>query len=371
MIRPRPAVTKFVVPPLPQTLIPRPELLGRLDHAVRCPCTLVAGSPGGGKTVLLASWVSRRPQGRIAWVSCDRWDKSEVRFWTSIASALSRLDSELATDALDLLTEGPDTIEDVVASLVNDLASSPAPTCLVLDDLHVVPPAALGGLATFVERLPASFHVVMASRSDPVLPLQRWRTRGSLAEIRDADLRLSDEDMVSLLANFSLDLSGDDVRTLAERTEGWVTGVKLAALSLQGGQDRTSFMSRFSGSVHVVADFLLDEVLSHQSSEMVSFLKATSVVEEFDVTLANLLAPGGKSAHLLNEAVSSGLFLEAVGGDSSRYRFHQLFRELLRAELAAEDPTAARTLHVRAGSWYEETGQYGLALDQFRSRRLT
>ncbi len=360
----KPAVTKFTIPPLPRTLIPRSELFGWLDDAARLPCTLVAGSPGVGKTVLLASWISRWPERRCAWVSCDRWDNNEARLWTSIASAFSNLDSALASDALDLLGNGPDRIEDVVASLVNEFAASEAPICLVLDDLHVTPSSALGGLTTFVERLPPSLHVVVASRIDPMLPLQRWRTRGLLAELRDGDLRLSDEDVEILVKNFDLDITRDEIRTLTERTEGWVTGVQLAAISLRGGEDRSSFMRRFSGGEHVLAEFLIEEVLSHQSEQMVSFLKATSVVDEFDVNLANFLVGDGSGAHFVREAMGSGLFLEAVGGEPTRYRYHQLFREFLCAELGG-DPSRARALHSRAGIWYEKVGQYALAMDQF------
>ena len=149
-----PAVTKFMVPRAPYTLVNRPALVQRLDAAARLPCALVAGSPGVGKTVLLSSWIAERHDLRVSWVSCDRWDRDENHLWTSIASALATSESGFASDALDLLREGPDTIEDVVASLINELASSQGPTWLVLDDLHVVPPSALGALATFVERLP-------------------------------------------------------------------------------------------------------------------------------------------------------------------------------------------------------------------------
>ncbi len=360
----KPAVTKFAIPPLPRTLIPRSELFGWLDDASQLPCTLVAGSPGVGKTVLLSSWISTWSERRCAWVSCDRWDNNEERLWTSIASAFSTLDTGVASDALDLLANAPDTIEDVVASLVNEFAASQAPTYLVLDDLHVTPASALDGLATFVERLPPSLHVVVASRIDPMLPLQRWRSRGLLAEIRDAELRLSEDDVAGLVKNFNLDLTRDEVRTLTGRTEGWVTGVQLAAISLRGGEDRSSFMRRFAGGEHVLADFLIEEVLSHQSEQMVTFLKATSVVDEFDGEVANFLLDDRSGAHLIREAMSSGLFLEEIGSEPPKYRYHQLFREFLRAELGGDPPTA-RILHSRAGIWYEKVGQYALAMDQF------
>ncbi len=333
---------------------------------MRFPCTLVAGSPGGGKTVLLSSWVAERPETRCAWLSCDRWDRDEFRFWTSVATAFGTVEPGGASDALDLLVEGPDDIGDVVASLVNEMALWSGPTWLIIDDLHVVAPSALGGLATFVERLPSTAHIVIGTRVDPVLPVQRWRTRGQLAEIRDADLRLEEDQVSSFMHQYGLDLSRSDVHTLTTRTEGWLAGVQLAALSLQHDpDDPSSFIGRLAGTERVVADFLIEEVLDQQSAEMVEFLEATSVVDEFDVELANALLGDEHGAHLLRQAMNSGLFVTAVGRDPPRYRYHQLFQELLHAQMASEDPARAKALHLRAGVWYEKTESYAAAVDQF------
>ena len=334
------------------------------------PCTLVAGSPGVGKTVLLSSWVAERPQARCAWLSCDRWDHDELRFWTSVASALAAVEPGGASDALDLLAEGPDDIGDVVAALVNEMALWSGSTWLILDDLHDVAPSDLGGLVTFVERLPATTHVVFGTRVDPVLPIQRWRARGQLAEIRDADLRLEEEHVSSFMHQYGLDLSRGDVHTLATRTEGWMAGVQLAALSLQHDSDNpSSFIRRLDGTEHVVADFLIEEVLDQQSAEMAQFLYATSVVEEFDVELANALLGDEHGAYLLRRAMNSGLFVVPLGGNPPHYRYHQLFRELLQAQLEAEDPARAKALHSRAGTWYEKTGSYASAVDHFVQAR--
>ena len=366
MIGTGPATTKFVRPPVPHALIRRPELLSRLDAAMQFPCTLVAGSPGVGKTVLLSSWVVEHPDARCAWLSCDRWDHDELRFWTSVATALAAVEPGSTSDALDLLAEGPDDIGDVVASLVNEMALWSGSTWLILDDLHDVAPADLGGLGTFVERLPATTHVVFSTRVDPMLPIQRWRARGQLAEIRDADLRLEEEDVRALMHQLSLNLSRGDIRTLATRTEGWMTGVQLAALSLlHGSDDTSSFIRRLDGMEHVVADFLVEEVLDQQSAEMVQFLYATSVVDEFDVELANALLGGEHGAYLVRRAMISGLFVVPLGGNPPHYRYHQLFRELLRAQLKAEDPARAKALHSCAGTWYEKTGFYAAAVDHF------
>ncbi len=316
--------------------------------------------------MLLSSWVAERPRARCAWLSCDRWDHDEFRFWTSVAAALATVEPGGASDALDLLVEGPDDIGDVVASLVNEMALWSGPTWLILDDLHVVDPLALGGLATFVERLPATAHVMIGTRIDPVLPIQRWRARGQLAEIRDADLRLKEEDVRTFMQHYGLDLSHGDVHTLTIRTEGWLAGIQLAALSLQHGpDDPSSFIARLAGTERVIADFLIEEVLEQQPPDLVDFLQATSVVDEFDVELANCLLGDEHGSYLLRRAMNSGLFVIAVGRDPPRYRYHQLFRQLLHAQLVAEDPARAKALHSRAGAWYEKSGSYAVAVDHF------
>ena len=289
MNRSGPATTKFVRPPLPPTLVERPELVSRLEKAVLRPITLVAGSPGFGKSVLLSEWLFDQEVLEVAWLTCDSWDSDEIRLWTSIASALSSVRPEIGADVLDLLSEKPESVDDVVAALINGISLSPEPAGLVIDDLHVVPFVALEGLATFCERLPNSAHVVIGSRSDPLLPLHRWRARGTLSEIRDADLRLREREVAAMTTNFGLRLSAEEVGTLTRRTEGWAAGIQLAALSLQGTTDQASFIRTFAGSEHLVVDFLIGEVLARQSGRMVAFLKATSVVEDFDVDLAGVL----------------------------------------------------------------------------------
>ncbi len=360
-----PATTKFVRPPLPPTLVERPDLVGLLEKAVDRPVTLVAGSPGFGKTVLLTEWLSDQTELLVAWLTCDSWDSDEIRLWTSIASALFSVGSGLGADALDLLSEGPDSIDDVVASLINDLSVSPDLVCLVIDDLHVVPSAALEGLSTFCERLPRSARVVIGSRADPMLPLHRWRARGTLSELRDADLRLHEHEVATMTENFGVQLSLEEVAILTRRTEGWAVGVQLVALTLQRTPDQGSFIRTFAASQRLVVDFLIGEVLARQPVRMASFLKSTSVVEDFDVELAGVLGECDNAEALLREAEAAALFLVPLAGTPRHYRYHHLFRDLLRAELASEEPAHARSLHIRAGEWYENHGDFTRAVDEF------
>ncbi len=333
------------------------------------PCTLVAGSPGVGKTVLLSSWVAERPEARCAWLSCDRWDHDELRFWTSVASALAAVEPGGASDALDLLAEGPDDIGDVVASLVNEMALWSGPTWLILDDLHDVAPSDLGGLATFVERLPPTTHVVLRRpvsipycRSNGGGPGGNWLRSGTLTS--GWKKRTSAPSCTSTASIFP---AATCIPWPQGPRDGWPESSWQRFRFSTTSDDPSSFIRRLDGTEHVVADFLIEEVLDQQSAEMAQFLYATSVVDEFDVELANALLGDEHGAYLLRRAMNSGLFVIAVGRDPPRYRYHQLFRELLHAQLEAEDPARAKALHSRAGTWYEKTDSYAVSRGSVRA----
>src|SRR5262245_35892128 len=195
-----PAATKFLPPRLPKVLLDRAWLVDRLDRAVSAsPITVVTGYPGAGKSVLLSLWFETQGGEAAAWWSCDAWDSSPVRFWTSFVSALRTVEPETGVDALDLLEADPTSSAEFTASLANDLHGFQTTTTVVSDDFHLVPPFASSGFAELVERLPMTLRIVLASRSDPILPLHRWRVTARLAEIRMADLRFRDDEVDQLL----------------------------------------------------------------------------------------------------------------------------------------------------------------------------
>lgn len=334
-----------------------------MDRAAEHPLTLVAAGPGAGKTVLLASWLATHPELTPAWLSCDSWDSEASRFWTSILAALGSIVPEAGREASDLLREG-EALDEVVASLINDLTLTTSPLHLVIDDLHVVPPDALEGFATLIERLPSHVHVVVATRVDPVLPLHRWRVHGVLSELRAGDLRMNETETRAVVERLGLDLTSGELRLLTDRVEGWVAGIHLAALSLRNADDQVSFFERLSRVQQTIGDFLVAEVLVHQPSHIVRFLEATSVVDEFDVQMVRALLGQNDVTAMLREAVTS-FFVLPLGGDPARYRYHQLFRDLLRAELVADDPKWALDLHERAATEYTRRGDYAMAVDHF------
>jgi LuxR family maltose regulon positive regulatory protein len=349
-----PAATKFAAPTRPTVLLDRAWLVDRLDRAASAsPITVVTGYAGAGKSVLLSLWFETQGDEATAWWSCDDWDSSPVRFWTSLVTALRSVEPELGVDALDLLEADSPSNAETVASLVNDLHALQTVTTLVIDDFHLVPPTATAGFAELVERLPATLRIVLASRSDPVLPLHRWRVTERLAEIRMADLRLREDEVDQLLRGFEVDLPADDVDALAQRTEGWAAGVQLAALSLRSVDDPTNFLRRFTGNDRNVADFLVGEVLQRQPPELQDFLLATSILDDFDSALCDDLADRTDSRELLRLVEASSLFLVPLDADRNCYRYHHLFRDLLRAELEARDRTRALVLHRKAAERYE------------------
>lgn len=352
-----PAATKFSAPTLPNVLLDRAWLVDRLDRAVSsAPITVVTGYPGAGKSVLLSLWLATRGGDATAWWSCDDWEVTPARFWTSLVTALRTVEPDLGVDALDLLQGDEPATAEIIASLVNDLHSRRTTATLVIDDFHLVPPAACAGFAELVERLPATLRLLVSSRSDPVLPLHRWRVTAQLAEVRMADLRFREDEVDELLKGFDVDLSSDDVDALARRTEGWAAGVQLAALSLRSVDDPTRFLRRFTGNHRNIADFLVGEVLHRQPPELQDFLLATSILDDLDPRLCDELTGRTDSREVLRRIESSSLFVVTVDVDEGRFRYHHLFRDLLRAELEAADPTRALALHGQAADWFEHAG---------------
>ena len=358
--------TKLFVPPAHERLVPRPRLTDWLQHGVHRPLTLIAAPAGFGKTTLLASWLEHAPL-RSAWVSLEHDDDDLTRFWTYVFAAITRVSPGSGTDALALLQPlAPSPlIETVLTAWINALADLPHAVALVLDDYHLIAaPAIHRSLAYLVDHLPPRLHLIIATRADPPLPLARLRARGSLTEIRAADLRFTMEETAAFLARQGGPAFADaEIAALAARTEGWVAGLQLAALSMHGHDDIPGFLRAFTGSHRYIVDYLVEEVLARQPEPVQTFLLRTAILERLHASLCTAVLgladePAGASSGqaLLQRVEAANLFLTPLDDERQWYRYHQLFAEALRHRLRQWQPALVPELHRRASGWYAERG---------------
>ena len=296
----------------------------------------------------------------MAWLSLDAGDNDPARFWRHAVAALDQARPGTGGRVAPLLgPPAPSSFEGLVTALINDLAADEV--LLVLDDYHLIgSPQVHESLAFLVEHRPAGMCVVLASRSDPPLPLARLRARGQLTEIREAELRFTPAEAAELLQHAASALPDASVAALAARTEGWAAGLQLAALSLRGHDDAAAFVAAFTGSHRYVLDYLAEEVLERQDKQLRTFLLETSVLERLSGPLCDAVTGREGSQALLEEAERAGLFLIPLDEVRGWWRYHHLFAGLLRARLQAEQPGRAAQLHRNAATWY---AGHGLADD--------
>jgi LuxR family maltose regulon positive regulatory protein len=357
--------TKVGIPRIRPDLLPRSHLIGRLEEATTREFVLVSTPAGFGKTTLLASW-ARSAERPVAWLSLDGDDNDPVRFWRYIVAAVDRVHKGIGKQALSLLdASAQPTPKAVVTALVNELVAGPGELVLVLDDYHMIESHAVhDGLAFLLEHLSPGMHVVISSRSDPPIPLARFRARGQLVELRAADLRFTLEDAAALLRRvWELNLPEESIAALEERTEGWVTGLQLAALSLRGTSDPARFIRGFTGSNRYILDYLTQEVLEQQTDDVRIFLLETSVLAQLSGPLCDVLTGRGDGQAMLEHLEQANLFLMPLDEERHWYRYHHLFADLLLARLGAADPKRVLELHRKAAAWYEE---YGLVSEAVR-----
>ncbi len=301
---PRFPPSKFHAPSAPSRLVRRTRLLDALDGGQHARLTLVVGLPGAGKTALLADWLAAHPERPAAWLSCDPADDDPARFVAAVIEALQRAfhRAGIGEDAVQLLSLDGEVSADVIAALADDLEGLDGPHVLVIDDFHLSGAPGADTLTMLLESRPPNLQVVLASRTDPRLRLHRMRVNQELIELRDQELSFSGEEARLFLAGFGLHLGERDLNIVHQRSEGWVAGLQMAALSIQHSPDRASTVRRAELHRHTVAGYFLDEVLSHQSPELVEFMLATSILDELSVPACNALC-GQRSAILLPAAL--------------------------------------------------------------------
>jgi LuxR family maltose regulon positive regulatory protein len=350
--------TKLHPPVVPTQIVPRERLFARLDEGRGRRLSLVACPAGFGKSTLLAAWreasAGERP---MAWVTLDEGDNDVVVLWSHVLEALGQACPGLEAAPLQALVPVAPLAEVVLPRLVNELVQQ-GEAALILDDFHrLASGPARESLDWFIQRLPSSFQLVLASRMDPALPLGTLRARGELLELRADELRFTDQEAAEFLnERLGLALDPGDLELLVARTEGWPAGLYLAALSLEGKPDKHALVAAFDGTSTHVVDFLAEDVLNGYDADLQAFMLRTSVLERLCPALCDevLGQPGANAA--LEALARSNLFLIPLDEHRQWFRFHHLFAQILRVELERREPALVRDLHRRAYRWHRTSG---------------
>jgi len=400
--------TKLYPPRLRPNLVSRPHLLKKLDADLLSAedyflrkLTLVSAPAGFGKTTLVAQWLSESlsKYSPFAWFSLDESDGDPVRFLTYAIAALQNRVPNIGSDILEALLSSDRgvttrSLEPLLTSLLNDIEAFARPIVLLLDDYHMVESPTIDGMITFmVDHLPDNAHLVITSRTEPTLPLSRWRARGVLVEIHGGELRFTAQETAQFLDQFvGLSLSANDINTLEMRTEGWIAGLQLAAITMQGADDISGFVASFKGSNRFVLDYLTDEVLNKQPIEIQNFLLPTSILDQLSGPLCDAVTGAGdrgsgtwdrgsgigdfpKIGHpgqeMLEYLEQANLFILPLDNERNWYRYHRMFGELLQDRLRQTMPDMMPKFHLRAAHWYKENNmtaeavKHMLAADAF------
>lgn len=353
--------TKLFFPRARSKLVSRLRLNELLNAGLRKPLTLISAPAGYGKTTLLSDWRARfGSEYPMAWLSLAPEDNNLERFLNYLSAALEILDPSLPEDLVSLLRlpQLP-PMEDLLTALINGASVFPQDFALVLDDCHVITnPAIYKALAYLLDHQPPTMHLVMLTRADPPIHLAKLRARRDIVELRADDLRFMAEEAATFLsAVMNLNLTDEDVSALDQRTEGWIVGLQLAALSMQGKADTTGFIRAFTGSNRYILDFLSEEVIQGQTEEVQAFLLHTSILDRLSGPLCDAVLGGAQdSAKVLVDLERRNLFLIPLDGERQWYRYHHLFSELLLQQLKQTQSTIMKDLYMRAGSWLEQNG---------------
>jgi len=363
-------VTKLFIPITRLELVPRPRLIERLNGCIHCKLTLVSAPAGFGKTTVVAEWlgtISNASKSHFAWLSLDEGDNDPSRFLTYFITALNQI------DGLDKIGEGslamlqapkPPPTEAVLTPLINEIAAIPDRIVFVLDDYHLIAAQPIHETVNFLlENLPPQMHLVIATREDPLLSLSRLRARGQLTELRASDLRFTTSEAAEFLNQMmGLNLSTDDITALETRTEGWIAGLQLAAISLRGQTDTSKLIQSFTGSNRLVLDYLIEEVLNQQSLEIQNFLLQTSILDRLNGSLCDALTGQDNGQQVLETLDRANLFIVPLDNERHWYRYHHLFAELLKQRLNTTHPNSIKELHSKAVVWYDTNGELSNAI---------
>jgi len=342
-----------------------------LDAGLQRQLTLVSAPAGFGKTTLLSTWAKSHTAGNlhVAWVTLDEGDNAPQRFWAYVLTALDRCEPGTSAQALQLLyaPEEP-PLEEALTALINRLSDVTTPWALILDDYQVInEPTIYRQLSFLVEHLPPQVHVMLATRTDPPLPLSRWRVRDQLLEVRTDQLRATDDEAAALLHQLvGITLESPLLQEITSRTEGWLAGLRLVGLALQGCADPACMLEGARGSDRYILDYVSEEVLSQQEPAVYTFLLRTSILSQLTTPLCDaVLEQSGEnqdSQQVLEELERTNVFVVPLDRQRRWYRYHALFAEALRARLEQVSGEEVRALHLRASRWYEQEGNIAEAV---------
>ncbi|MFC1878768.1 LuxR C-terminal-related transcriptional regulator [Chloroflexota bacterium] len=372
-------VTKLFIPPIRPELVHRPGLIDRLNAGLSRKLTLISAPAGFGKTTLVSEWVDslrlgankeNQSENKIAWLSLDGRDNELTRFLLYLFAALNTIDAGIAQGALSALhSSQPSPTETILTTLINEIAVFPNRIILILDDYHLIEAKPVHDCLFFLlGHLPPQMHIIIATREDPQRLIARLRARGQLTELRAADLRFTlSEAAVFLNQMMGLNLTEEDIVALETRTEGWIVGLQLAALALQGhlrpgpnslhgSNDASRLIKSFTGSNRLVLDYLIEEVLNQQPENIQTFLLYTAILDRMTGPLCDVLTGQDNGQETLETIERANLFIVPLDGERKWYRYHHLFADLLRQRLRNTDLEQISKLHSRASEWYEREG---------------
>ncbi len=360
------STTRLFVPPLPPSLLPRPELIHRLDEATNRKFTLLSAPAGYGKTTLLRAWAAQTLHP-VAWLSLTQAENDPASFWSYVLAACRTIHAQLDSNIfMPLQLPEPPPLEALLTSFLNLLAAVPQPFTLVLDDYHFITEATVHRtLRLFLDQQPPQIHLILSSRVDPPLALAARRARGEMTELRTAALRFTFEETAHWLTQIAhLPLSDPQIAALVERTEGWIAALRLAASALHDSANVTAHLAQFTGSHRYIIDYLLEEVLALQSEEVRTFLLLTSCLDRFTSSLCDALTGRNDGQAMLETLERANLFLIPLDEQRHWYRYHHLFAEALRGralrKLGEEQYTRA---YRQTSAWYEQHGLLNEAIE--------
>jgi LuxR family maltose regulon positive regulatory protein len=374
--------TRLAVPHPRSALVRREALFTVLDRSLGLPLTLLSAPAGSGKTTLVSAWIAARNAERerfkVAWFSLDAGDNDPVRFWRYMIAACQRFDASVGAASLQYLNAAPAwpfelpaqlPFETLLTWLINDLDSLAGHHILVLEDYHLLTFDQLHKLfISFLEYLPTTVHIILLSRSDPPLPLARWRAQGALLELRASDLHFSPEETCTFLSQaLPFPMSQEMMTRLHERTEGWQAGLHLVALALRRhteSQEQERFITTLTGGYRPLLEYLVGDVLNMQPKPVQTFLLQTSVLKRLTASLCDMVTGRADSQLLIEQIERANLFLEPLDGAGEWYRYHSLFAEAMQHEARRRSGVAeVRRCLRQASIWYEQHHQMREAID--------